>query len=138
MEYICADGSYIPLLIIFKGENLCENWIPEDMPEDWFISCNTLRWISNIHGLEWLKRCFEPATREKANGRKRILICDSHDSHISTDFINHCIQHDIILIRLPLHTSHLLQPLDVSVFASLKTVITGFLNKLFRTSIAIV
>jgi hypothetical protein len=85
-----------------------------------------------------LKRCFEPATREKANSQKRILICDSHDSHISADFINHCIQHDIILIRLSLHTSHLLQSLDVSVFAPLKIAITGFLDKLFQTSITIV
>jgi hypothetical protein len=34
MEYICADGSYIPPLIIFKGENLYRNWIPEDISED--------------------------------------------------------------------------------------------------------
>jgi hypothetical protein len=98
MECICTDGSYIPSLIIFKGENLCRNWIPEDISEDWFISYNILGWISNIYGLEWLKRCFEPATWEKVNGRKCILIYDDHDSHISTDFINYYIQNDIILI----------------------------------------
>jgi hypothetical protein len=135
MEYVCVDGSFIPPLIIFKGENLYRNWIPMDAPKDWHVSYNTKGWTSNMHGLEWLKKCFEPTTREKADGQKRLLICDSHDSHISTDFIYHCIQNDIILMLLPPHASHLMQPLDVGVFAPLKYAMAGFLDRLFRTGI---
>ena len=43
MECICANGSYVSLLIIFKGENLIRNWISEKASENWFVSCNTLR-----------------------------------------------------------------------------------------------
>jgi len=50
-----------------------------------------------------------------------MLICDEHDSHVTVNFIGHCINNDIVLLILPPHTSHLLQPLDVGVFGALKT-----------------
>jgi|SRR5436853_894068 len=131
MECVSVDGTFIPPLIIFKGENICMNWIPKDAPMNWHISCNTKGWTSNMHGVEWMKKCFEPATREKANGEKRLLICDGHDSHISADFISHCIQNDIVLILLPPHASHLMQPLDVGVFAPLKRAMAEFLDRFF-------
>ena len=58
---------------------------------------------------------FEPATREKAQGQPRLLVCDGHDSHISGNFIAHCMDHNIELLVLPPHTFHYTQPLDVAV-----------------------
>ena len=69
------------------------------------------------------------------NGRKHLLICDGHDSHISPKFIRHCIDNNVIVILLPPHSSHLLQPLDVGVFRSLKTAMTTQLDPLFRTGL---
>ena len=82
------------------------HWIPIEVINKWYFSANTNGWTSNLHGLEWLKRVFEPATRAKANGQQRLLICDGHDSHISGSFISHCIQNRIALLILPPHTSH--------------------------------
>ena len=62
MDYICADGTSIPPLIIFKGENICKSWLSKELPEEWHVSCNSKGWASNVHGVEWLKKCFEPAT----------------------------------------------------------------------------
>ena len=86
--------------------------------------------------MEWLKRCFEPVTREKANGEFRLLICDGHDSHISAEFIRHCIANDIVLMLLPPHSSHLMQPLDVGVFFPLKHEMGRFLNQIYQTGIS--
>ena len=86
-------------------------------------------------GVQWLKKCFEPATREKADGESRLLIYDDHDNHISADFIRHCIANDIVLLLLPPHSSHLLQSLDVDVFSSLKQAMGSLLNRLYRTGI---
>ena len=44
---------------------------------------------------------------------------DGHASHISTEFIKFCNEKKIIPLCLPPHTTHLLQPLDVSVFGPL-------------------
>lgn len=133
VECICANGTSIPPLIIFKGENVSDSWIPvQELPH---ISCNSKGWTSNEHGLKWLKKCFELATRDKADSEFRLLICDGHDSHIWAEFIRHCIANRIILMLLPPHCSHLMQPLDVSVFFPLKQAIGTFVDRIFRTGI---
>ncbi len=130
VECICADGTILLPLGIFKGKNVLQNWIPNVVLDKWFFSANTKGWTSNLHGLEWLKRVFEPATRAKASGQYRLLVCDGHDSHISGSFIAHCLQNRIILLILPPHTSHLLQPLDVAIFGPLKKRLTAALSHL--------
>jgi len=62
-----------------------------------------------------------------------MLICDDHDSYISVAFIYHCIQNDIVLLLLPLHSSHLMQSLDVGIFEPLKTAISAQLAHLIST-----
>ena len=74
VECVCADGTNLSPFIIFKGENLMSNWIPQSVPNSWRFSCNSKGWTSNQHGQEWLERVFEPATREKANGQTRLLM----------------------------------------------------------------
>lgn len=136
IECICADGTSISPLVIFKAENLNYQWIPASVADDWRFSCNTKGWTSNEHGLQWLQRVFEPATREKANGGYRLLICDGHDSHITGDFIGHCMDNNIVLLILPPHTSHLTQPLDVGIFGPLKKAMASEIAPLISTGVA--
>ena len=102
----------------------------------WRVSCNEKGWTSNVHGMYWLTRCFEPETREKAAGEYRLLICDGHDSHITSPFIAHCIQHKIILLILSPHSSHLTQPLDIAVFGPLKKHMVAEIDPLIRTGVS--
>ena len=69
------------------------------------------------------------------DGEPQLLICDGHDSHISADFIQHCIANDIVLLLLSSHFSYLLQLLDVNIFFSLKQAMKCLLNRLYRTGI---
>ena len=48
------------------------------------------------------------------------VICDGHAGHVGAEVINMAIEHNNIL-ELPSHTSHILQPLDLCVFKSLRT-----------------
>jgi len=120
IECICADGTAIAPMVIFKGEGLNARDIVEGA-EDWTFAFNSKGWTSNAHGLSWFRRCFEPSTRDKANSEYRLLICDGHDSHITAAVVELCMNNNIILMVLPPHTSHLLQPLDVAIFAPIKT-----------------
>jgi hypothetical protein len=45
---------------------------------------------------------------------------DGHSSHLTADVIAFCMEHAIDMLILPPHTSHMLQPLDVSMFQPLK------------------
>lgn len=63
---------------------------------------------------------FEPQTKERANQKPRILICDGFGTHETLKILDFCFKNNIFLCRLPSHTSHKLQPCDVAVFSPLK------------------
>ena len=136
VECICANGTAIPSLVIFRGENLVNQWIPASVSSTWMFSCNSKGWTSNKHGLEWLERVFEPSTRAKAGGQYRLLICDGHDSHITGAFVAHCMDYDIVLLILPPHSSHLTQLLDVSIFRPLKKTMATEIALLIHTGVS--
>ncbi|KZL80674.1 transposase, partial [Colletotrichum incanum] len=50
-----------------------------------------------------------------------LLIPDGHGSHTTTEFMWQCYINDVHLLFLPPHTSHVLQPLDQSVFSPVKS-----------------
>ncbi|RPA95639.1 hypothetical protein L873DRAFT_1697201, partial [Choiromyces venosus 120613-1] len=59
-------------------------------------------------------------TADKAGARYRILLFDRYNLHVNISFLEHCINNKVIPIYLPPHTSHCLQPLNVSVFSTYK------------------
>ena len=120
VECISADGRSLPPLIIFPGVDLRSNWICHEAPE-WQFACSKKGYMNSAINLEWMQKVFEPSTRERANGRPRILINDGFETHESLDVLTFCFENNIVLCRLPSHTSHKLQPCDVSVFSPLKT-----------------
>jgi hypothetical protein len=75
---------------------------------------------------------FDPQTKERANGKPRVLICDGFGTHETLEVLEFCLENNIILCRLPSHTSHKLQPCDVAVFASLKAAYRDQVDRLGR------
>lgn len=67
---------------------------------------------------------FDEHTKEKANGRYRLLIVDGHNSHYTRGFLEHARTHMILVICYPAHATHILQGLDVVVFAIVKRCLT--------------
>lgn len=51
---------------------------------------------------------------------KVLLILDNHSSHISLESIEFCRSVEIVVLTLPPHTSHRMQPLDRTVYGPLK------------------
>lgn len=134
IESISAAGESLPPLLIFKGKNMNTRWISDQTPNSWYFATSQNGWTSNNLGLHWLRTIFDPLTYEKAGGRRRLLIADGHGSHIQADFIAHCIEHDIDLLIMPPHCSHILQPLDVGVFAAFKRSHTSETHAISRLS----
>jgi hypothetical protein len=134
IECICGDGSAISPLVIFKGETVQTSWIPAEMNTDWSWSCNTKGWTCDAISEDWIKNCFEPltATKPMANGATCLLIVDGHGSHVTAPFIRFCIDHNIVVLLLPPHSSHLTQPLDVGIFSPLKNRMSEELDKILR------
>ncbi|KXL49574.1 MAG: hypothetical protein FE78DRAFT_86014, partial [Acidomyces sp. 'richmondensis'] len=91
-----------------------------------------VRWITRLTVTGYpalpalvLTAIFEPTTRPLDLIQRRLLIIDSYSSYITANFIAYYIDKAInILILLP-YSSHILQPLDISIFAPLKRVLTA-------------
>jgi hypothetical protein len=120
IECINAAGEALPPLIIFKGAAMDSRWLNEQSPEGWHFATSKNGWTSNNLGLAWLKQVFVRHTGGVASERRRLLIADGHGSHIRADFIAYCMEHNIDLLIMPPHCSHILQPLDVGVFSAFK------------------
>jgi hypothetical protein len=54
-----------------------------------------------------------------------LLICDGHNSHITSDFLEHFMDNIILA-----YSSHLTQPLDISMFGALKNAIVSMMELL--------
>ncbi|KAM4067790.1 DDE superfamily endonuclease [Hirsutella rhossiliensis] len=110
---ICADYSYLPPALIYKGESkdFQDTWL-EDF--DHSSNCDAL-------GLHWLQRIFDCHTKQKAGRAYRLLILDGHNSHINLKFIDYADRNRILIAVLPSHSTHRLQPLDVGLFSALST-----------------
>lgn len=50
-----------------------------------------------------------------------LVVMDSHSSHVTPEAIKLAQDNGIELMTFPAHTTHILQPLDVSIFKSLKS-----------------
>jgi hypothetical protein len=83
-------------------------WFPEETPDILYTTSEN-GWTDNSHGYHWLQRIFIPETQPQRN-EWRLLVLDGHGIHTAID-----------LSFLPAHTSHVLQPLDLGVFAPLKS-----------------
>ena len=107
-------------MIIFKAVRFMEAWFSIDIPGDWRIEVSDNGWTTDAISLRWLEKIFIPSTTSRRGGRYRLLVLDSHGSHLTPEFDQLCTKNDIIPLCMPAHSSHLLQPLDVGCFAVLK------------------
>jgi hypothetical protein len=131
VECICADGQALFPLIIWPGVTQVSSWTSHETP-GWRFACSESGYMNSRINLEWIQQVFDPLTRAKANGKPRVLINDGFGSHESLEVMTHCFEQNIILCRLPSHTSHKLQPCDVGVFGPLKTAYREQVEQQFR------
>lgn len=119
IESINSTGWVLPPLIIFKGKLLQRSWY-DTIPYDWKVTVSENGWTNDNIGLIWLKDHFDKYTQGRTVGNYRLLILDGYGSHVTAEFDQYCSQNSIILLCMPPHSSHILQPLDVSCFSVLK------------------
>jgi hypothetical protein len=122
---ICADGSSLEPALIYQSTSgsIQDSWLQalDHETHQVRISSSSSGWTNNDVGLAWLKQVFDRGTKAKARSSYRLLILDGHGSHLTMDFIEYCNQNKILLAVYPPHSTHTLQPLDVSMFKPLST-----------------
>ena len=78
-------------------------------------------WMDHERFVETLQHLHKVSYSSVEN--KILLIMDNAKCHMSIHAVEYAIQHGIIIVTLPPHTTAKLQPLDVSVFGPFKSVL---------------
>ncbi len=129
LECICGDNSSLDPYIIFKGKYIDKSWFPVETDENWQFICTENGWTNSHIIYDWLVNSFDKKTRYKCttstsgsnkNLKPRLLIYNGHPTHITCKFLNFCLNSNIQLLIIPPSTSHILQPLDLSIYGPLK------------------
>ena len=122
----------LPPAVIFKGKSVQQQWFSTETEglDNWIFTATEKGWTSQSVAVEWLEKIFIPRTKPQDPTQARLLVLDGHDSHTTDDFMWNCFNNNIYLVFLPPHTSHVLQPLDLSVFSPLKHTYRKHLNNI--------
>jgi hypothetical protein len=113
-----ASGQKAPPLVIFKAKNLWNEWIPKtEIFPDMTYAASENGWMNSEIFFNYFKKSF---LKTIGNDRPVLLIYDGHTTHLRTDLIELAIRENVTILKLPPHTSHLLQPLDLAVFKPMK------------------
>ena len=138
---ISAAGIALPPALIYKGEtSLQDTWLEDWEPKnEAYFAVSLNGWSSNALGLHWLQTVFDRFTRQQTGLKgRRLLIVDGHSSHVNLRFIETYDQLRILLLIIPPHFTHRLQPLDVSLFSPLSTYYAQNLNSQMAKSLSMV
>ena len=132
-----AIGIAIPpsLLYASNSGDLQDSWLEDfdDCRQFAYFGTSKKGWTSDELGLAWLDR-FHEATHEIAGYQKRLLILDGHSSHVNMAFVTKAIDFNILIVVFPPHSTHRLQPLDVSVFSPLANYYSQGLDEMITSS----
>lgn len=109
-----ANGKLLPLYVVYQGKNLYEAWT-KDGPTNTAYNTSAKGWMEAPLFLDWFRKIFLQHTRDVSD-KTRLLVFYGHASHLSLELVQEAKRHNIVLLRLPAHMTHYLQPLDRAVF----------------------
>ncbi|XP_018560825.1 uncharacterized protein LOC108903210 [Anoplophora glabripennis] len=119
-----ASGKFIPPALIFPRKKRNPRYLNGTPPGTIdFVSDNG--WVNSDIFLQWLKffvKSVRPTPEQKC-----LLVLDNHVSHRTLELIDYASENNVVILSVPPHCTHKLQPLDVAVY--------GPLGKYFERSV---
>jgi len=112
-----AAGQFIPPMVIWPRKRMVDA-LMKGTPPGSVGTVSDSGWTDCSIFVKWLQHFISVVKCSHEN--PAILIVDGHNSHKSLAAIDVARDHGITMITLPPHTTHRLQPLDVTFFKSLK------------------
>lgn len=113
-----ATGIFIPPMFIFPGKR-ASSGIKHGGPAGSSYKMSESGWMNEELFYQWLQHFVSHTQSSKET--PTLLLMDNHSSHTSLLTYNYCKDNGIIVVSFPPHTSHRLQPLDLTFFGPLKT-----------------
>ncbi|KXL46712.1 hypothetical protein M433DRAFT_542633 [Acidomyces richmondensis BFW] len=134
VECVSATGKFLDPMIIWLASTHRVNWITYSTP-GWHFGYPDKGYTDIFLSLQWLKCVFDLQTKEQAKQRPRLFMCDGFDRHETPEVLEFCFENKIIFCRFPSHTTHELQPCNVSVFKPLQDAYRDQVERLERVCV---
>ncbi|KAJ8885068.1 hypothetical protein PR048_011264 [Dryococelus australis] len=122
---VSATGVFLPPFVVFKGKNMKQEF-RDNLPPGSVVFMTDSGYIT----IELFRKFHEHFVAHKPQGKKsNLLEVDGLSTHVSDpDILQFAVDNSIIMISIPPHTSHYIQPLDRSFFRPLKMHYCGVCN----------
>lgn len=115
-----AAGQTLPPYVVYKGKHLYGSWCVGG-PDGARYAVSDHGWMERVIFEDYFLHLFLKESEKWSNlAFPWILIFDRHSSHISLNLALKAKENNVVLLRLPSHLTHILQPLDRAVFGELK------------------
>lgn len=123
---ICATGNALPPVFVYPRILNPDKYLING-PVSSLALGNKSGWMTKDTFLDVLEHIVRHTRCSKE--KKILLIIDNHESHTSVKCITFCRENGIVLLSFPPHTTHRLQPLDVSIYGPFKTSLAIIFNE---------
>jgi hypothetical protein len=91
VECISGDGRCLDPTIIWPASTHQANWTTHPPPGSVY-ACSDSGFTESYISLQWLKQVFDPQTKQRADGKPRILIWDGFGTHETLAILDFCLE----------------------------------------------
>lgn len=114
-----AVGGFVPPMLVFPRKNMKQELL-DGAPPGTIAGCHPSGWIQQHLFTQWFRH-FVKHTKPSADDPV-VLVLDGHYSHTrNLDLIDLARTYNVIIISLPPHSTHKIQPLDLAFMGPFKT-----------------
>ena len=121
-----ASGDFVPSMFIFKRKRWTDLLV-RNCPTGSIGLPSPNGWVDHDLFLSYLKHFSQFTKPTETN--PLLLILDGHQSHKSLRVVEYARDNFITIVTIPPHTSHRLQPLDLTFFGPLKRALSSEMDK---------
>ncbi len=129
LPVVFADGTFMPPHFIVKGKKRPKWWgnpqfkalLQSTEFAGATLSVQENGWMDSEIFLTWFEEYFLPFTAgRRTNKTPIILLLDNFSGHVHPSTLNIAKESHVVMVGLPPHSTHITQPLDVTLMKPLK------------------
>ena len=114
-----AIGQFVPPALIFPCKKMNDPRLLDATPPGTKGMCSPTGWVNIDLFRDWLE--FFVQQVKPTEQRPVLLLVDNHESHRAVAVLEYALAHHMVMMSVPPHTTHKLQPLDRTVYGPLST-----------------
>ena len=114
-----AARELLPTMVIYNNERI-PPLVSKHFSDDFVIVKSESGWMTTETFYMYIVNHFDTWCVKNEIEFAVLLFVDVHSSHINMELSDFCINHEIELISLYPHATHIMQPMDVALFRPLK------------------